>query len=1086
MKRALSLILLFLSLVSMYKGSTLFTSTEEGVMNQFHNNFLLAEVSNKGAPVPNIAPVGAAEGFQIAYHLVLEKDNYPTIEVEVKNAPSSSTEFFFWTYASNLGAVRDLKAIFKDIKAETMEGNLLMWSWKSNNEIIVSNDNSRDFRVKYTVDALNLGREDVKFAIFNAKRVFFIAQDVFLLPEVKPTKITVRFTLPKGLVMFSSLHEENGTFIATTDLWGDLILDFQKAYFTGGIPIFNLTYYTEWGDKYIYIWFDRDPTFSAWLPSYGNTPWEQAEKYLKTTEIFAKYYREIAMGELPSHTVLFTNVIPQVGTNTDWFHYMQVWPRYSEPEICHHIFHQYSFFASQSKLAFSMSAKTSFLSEGLPTYFEQVVPSLLLNDSRYQGKLFEFFVLHERGKRFDILKNSFHIKYNIAALKVYLLDRYIKNKTKGAKSLTNFTKELWNIAKDSKKPQEISDGEVVNAFAKIVGESNKWYILDLSDKNDFGQEDFNDLLPYFKNYVEWMSKEYFWGNKLLFLIFLDIVAARGNEWPHYATYPHNIQRYRREVLTPFKEYLLSLGKSNLTQKDVVDAMNFVTGGDHSGFFEFWASLGINLDPNSLLPLSKWDPKERDEGDFLAAPWFSVGTLKTEHYLGGIPQQAEVDLDQADDDGKIVVEVRLHSFYGYPLENQARDALSGQNVHFLYTSRGKYDNVFITSAFFEVITDDPTHRIFHFNLKLPSSSAHPKFLVYNPPLGSKGPLGELYWLHSIDPIDFEVRLVKGAIILPETSLEKAIYTLRIPGEDVIKCTPGQMVNVPKNVSSLEVSLYDKFGFLRAKKIIELTSKTIVEVVDGFGNVRNDWFVEIVGVATGWGRVTARLVLGQQYIAKASGLNYVNTTIFIVNDSETLVKVKIPTARLSVIVKDSYGNIRYDWPVEIEGILVQQGNVSSVEVLSGSYKVKTVAYGKEFERQVEVPSGQNITVILEVPTAKLCLTVVDENGILVNEVSYLEINGLLKLKSVKPPLCIEVLAGEYLINVSALNRVTSLTITLCPGETKNTVVVIPNTAGLYVFGYRIPYSMIAFGMIVLISIVFLWFLFKRYLCSQRKHS
>jgi len=1080
MKKALSLVLLFLLLVSMYSGFAFYTPLEENIRESAYGDFLTTESFSEYDPAVTAASLGWAEDLQVAYHLVLEKDNCPTVEVEVKNASSSLTVFFFWTYASNLGALRDLKAVFKNITAETMEGKPLAWSWKSSNEVVVSNSNSRHFRVRYSVDAINLGREDVKFAIFNAKRVFFVAQDVFLLPEDKPSKITVRFTLPEGLVMFSSLPEENGTFIATNDLWGDLILDFQKAYFTGGNPIFNLTYYTAWGDKYIYIWFDRDPVFSGWLPSYGDTPWEEAEKYLKTTEMCAKYFREIAMGPLPPHTVIFTNTIPNGGTNTDWFHYMQIWPRYSEPEICHHIFHQYSFHASQSKLAFSMSAKTYFLAEGLPTYFEQVVPSLLLNDSRYQGKLFEFFVLHERGKRFGILENSFHIKYNLAALKVYLLDRYIKEKTKGTKTLTDFTKELWNIVKDSKKPLEVSDKEVTEALARIVGESNKQYILDLAAKDDFSREDFNDLLPYFKSYVEWMSKEYFWNNELLFLVFLDIVATRGGEWPHYATYPHNIQRYKTEALTPFKKYLLSLGKSNLTQKDIIDALNFATGTDHSDFFAFWESFGITLDPQSLSPLNQWDPGEKDEGEFLATPWFSVGTLKTEHYLGGILQQAEIDLDQPDDDGKIVVEVRLHSFYGYPPGNQAREALSGQNVHFLYTSTGKYSNVYITSAFFEVITDDPARRVFHFNLRLPSFSTHPKFLVYNPPFGSRGPLGELYWLHPIDPIDFEVRLTEGTIILPEIPLADTTYTLRTPGGDIIKCAPGQRVNLPANASSLEISLYDKFGFLRARKIIELTSKTTVEVVDGFGNLRNDWLVEVIGVAAGWGKITANLALGRQYVVRASGLNYVNTTVFIPNASETLVKVKIPTARLSVMVKDSHGKIRYDWPVEVEGVLVQQGGVRSVEVLAGRYKVKTVAYGREFEKQIEVSAGENATVVLEVPTAELCITVTDENRIPVNEeVLYLEITGPLSLSSVKPPLCTEVLAGTYTINASAFNKSISSTITLLPGETKNVTLIVTNTAGLYVLGHSIPYSLITFCVVALIALLVLWLLLKRYL-------
>ena len=770
--------------------------------------------------------------FRIDYHLTLEKEDYPTVEVKVTNAPSHTSEFIFGLVpGGTLGVVGDLHKIFEDIKVTDKDGNNLYWYWRVNNKIIVKNNTCTNFVIKYYIDALNIKRSNEigisaqRFAFFRKKRIFFIVGDVFLIPKIKPSSITVSFSLPKGVRMFSSLPEKNGKFIATTDLWGSILYDFQKAYFTGGYPIFSLTHYTKWGDKYIYIWFDRDPGFEAWDPSYGNTPWEQAEKYMETTEMFAKYYRDVAVGPLPLHTVLFTNVIPSskksppVATNTDWFHYMQIWPRYSEPEICHHVFHQYSFSISQSKLSFNPAKPIGyFLAEGLNTYFEQVFPTLLLNDNHYEGKLFEFFALDQRGKKNGIRDNYFHNVYNISAMKVYLLDQYIQRVTDGKKSLVDFTKEMWNEVKNNTGPKEFQEKDIINAFTKIVGKSHKNYISQLAIQNAFNKEDFLPLLPDFQAYMDWMSKEYFWKNKLLFLVFLDIVSAEGKEWPHYATYPHNVLWNRREALTPFKNYLEKLNKSTLTEEDIIDAMNSVTGGDHSGFFEFWKSYGIKLDPNSLLPLDKWKLLKYDESTYVSGTWGSVGVLKTEYYLASIPQKGEAILDKSDNDGQIVIEVRLQSFKNYPPIKEAKNALSGRNVSFIYSSQDKDKNLFLTRAFFKVATNDSEYKKFDFNLILPSFLSHPKFVVYDYPLQGNGSLGTLYWLHSIDPIDFKITVDGNTIKLPDTALKNEKFTIEFDDKK-INASANDTIKIPAD-TNVKISLLDEFGFLRGYKEVEI--------------------------------------------------------------------------------------------------------------------------------------------------------------------------------------------------------------------------------------------------------------------------
>jgi len=198
-----------------------------------------------------------------------------------------------------------------------------------------------------------------------------------------------------------------------------------------------------------------------------------------------------------------------------------------------------------------------------------------------------------------------------------------------------------------------------------------------------------------------MAEEYFWGNKLLFLVFLDIVSAKDNEWPHYATYPHNILRYRRDALVNFKVCLENINKERFTQKDIVKAISNVTGKNHKGFFEFWESYGFKLDLNSILPFDSWDPEERTEKEFVCFPWSLAGSLKTEDYISGHTQKAEVILDNSDDDGEIVIRVTLHSFEIHPPESE---------VNFLRSLAFENNNLYITDAYFKVTTDDINKKI----------------------------------------------------------------------------------------------------------------------------------------------------------------------------------------------------------------------------------------------------------------------------------------------------------------------------------------------------------------------------------------
>jgi len=222
-----------------------------------------------------------------------------------------------------------------------------------------------------------------------------------------------------------------------------------------------------------------------------------------------------------------------------------------------------------------------------------------------------------------------------------------------------------------------------------------------------------------------------------------------------------------------------------------------------------------------------------------------------------------------------------------------------------------------------------------------------------------------------------------------------------------------------------------------------TRMVVQVVDGFGNVRGDWLVVVENVASGMGRVEVEVVEGQRYVARATGLGFTNTTTFLARGPQTVVTIRIPTAKITAQVKDGFGNVRQDWPVEVVGVAAGQGTVGPVEVLAGQYTVKTSVFGREFNQTVFLRSGEAQTVAVHVPTAKLSVDVVDEGGAPVGQVESVEVNGPTSFTSTTPPRGAEVLAGQYTVKVKAFGREATATATIGPGEVKTVKVVVPAT-------------------------------------------
>ncbi|WP_193322783.1 hypothetical protein [Pyrobaculum calidifontis] len=276
--------------------------------------------------------------------------------------------------------------------------------------------------------------------------------------------------------------------------------------------------------------------------------------------------------------------------------------------------------------------------------------------------------------------------------------------------------------------------------------------------------------------------------------------------------------------------------------------------------------------------------------------------------------------------------------------------------------------------------------------------------------------------------------------------------------------------PDGLAATREQLVAAEGDRREVRLVVNTTRVTVLAVDGFGQ-RRDWPVEIENVARGVGYVSAELLDGAVYTAKASGLGFTNVTKFVARGPEMSVAVKIPTARLTARVVDGFGNVRSDWPVEVVGVGSGQGSVAA-EVLAGRYMVRATAFGREFAREVEVAPGQNVVAAVQVPTARLKIYVVDDDRKPIDQyVTSVEVSGPVAQSFSRPPGDIEVLAGQYTVTVTALGKLASSQAVLQPGQYATVEVLVPGTAGIDIGGTRITYSTLytILGVAVAVAVI-----------------
>jgi len=202
----------------------------------------------------------------------------------------------------------------------------------------------------------------------------------------------------------------------------------------------------------------------------------------------------------------------------------------------------------------------------------------------------------------------------------------------------------------------------------------------------------------------------------------------------------------------------------------------------------------------------------------------------------------------------------------------------------------------------------------------------------------------------------------SVLVPRSDVQGRNYTVRVLTNAV---TPGggrfmyeQNIGVRQKVSAVQISVP--------------TAEISAQVIDGFGNVRTDWPVEIVGVAAGHGSVGPVEVVAGMYVVKARAFGKeFNQTVTLEAGQSQKVTIRVPTAMLSVVLINEEGEqMGEPVSVEISGPVAYNSTSlpKDLEVLAGMYRVRAVSLGREIVETVALEPGDAKTVKVLVPSTK----------------------------------------------------------------------------------------------------------------------
>jgi hypothetical protein len=361
----------------------------------------------------------------------------------------------------------------------------------------------------------------------------------------------------------SIVHMGEVEFILKKDC-GNLSLSFVQ---------FEPTHYTPSGTMYPYL-----------RQEYNTAPKEEAELYLwvtcETWKEMEKIFGEIYLDRYPVVDVKVGNFNPK-----GWHSWLQTWERDMYPEIPHHVMHAYIFWHKNSPLIL-FGQKFRWCQEGIPVFYGHKMTYNLTGREIFLGEIFESYIVYDKARAIGRLNYNTIYTYNYGEMKAHYIDKRIRELTHGEKSLDDFLRYMYE--KHGKTFESVSDDEMIAALNAITGHDlsaeYRRYIL---NDEPLPLDDINQYEDEFLEYVDYYSRKYLRGSKAMYFVHFELVMHKAD--PHWHT---NMVWPNQQLLEEFKTYIKQgYDVSKITEKEVIEALNAITNGDSSDFFEYYTFMG---------------------------------------------------------------------------------------------------------------------------------------------------------------------------------------------------------------------------------------------------------------------------------------------------------------------------------------------------------------------------------------------------------------------------------------------------------------------------------------------------------------
>jgi hypothetical protein len=337
--------------------------------------------------------------------------------------------------------------------------------------------------------------------------------------------------------------------------------------------------------------------YEHWNVYLDNTPLEEA---LKTADFYHKTYEKIKeiYGEYPLPKLLVLGPGFWQAGNTYLRQQLVGWHRYEyiPHHMLHALFHTRVDFANYFYL---------FLSEGYSTYSEGIMTAEIANDPIWRGMLYERKFHYIRGKKFDNLAwdSDSNPGYVLGFITTFLMDKEIKKQTNNQKGIHDLMVAIWEKY-SSPDFVWVSDEQVLGTLKEITG--NDWHPFfekNIKDTSNLDVDSLDELKDDFRLFLKAIADYWYNGSQSMYFVGQEIVSAAGNfdanvRMQSIGYYPgvYDFVIYARK----YKD----VTQSALTEEDIEEILQQITGKNHSDFFEFYRGLGFNVDPKEITEFAK--------------------------------------------------------------------------------------------------------------------------------------------------------------------------------------------------------------------------------------------------------------------------------------------------------------------------------------------------------------------------------------------------------------------------------------------------------------------------------------------------